>query len=652
MQLGILYILKLIKHEHYNLTLIVESDRNKFNKIENKLLSDKEFVSKTKKGIYLTRVGKFIESEKIFKELISKSKFDHSTLHWLAGISASLGKNVEYLYYLKKAVKFKKDYGAAYAELGNYYKRIGQINNALNYLQMAVKYTPNLFGVYINIGNIFVDLGRNEEALKNYKKALEIKNDYPPTFYNIGNIFLEIKNFDNAKKYFLKALSLDKNHTKSKIGLINIYLETFDIKSLKNYRSLIKNIGLKNDSEIGNLMTFFYLDSSPKKQYLRALYYSDKVFGNRKNINKVKTNKNKKIRIGYLSANFNDHPVLKIMESIFKNHDKNSFEIYAYNLHPGEDECTKKVKKYFHSFKNIASLSLQEMIQIIRSDELDIAVDLMGYTKRNKIELFNTRIAPIQINYLGFPGTTGLLNMDFLIADKFVISKKNMKFYSEKILYMPNSFINSIQYQYSNLKTEYKKLDLPPKSFLLAAFHRTEKLSEEVIDSWISILKQTENTYLWLSISNKIAKNNLISFFQLNDIDIKRILFAEKVDLYGEHISRYSQADLFLDTFHYNGHTTILECIWSELPFITFSGESFASRVGSSIANSIGLPELIAKTSDEYVEKVIFYTKNLDKLSIIKNHIKKQKMFGNFFNQKLFVKQLEEQYVNSINSYK
>ena len=135
------------------------------------------------------------------------------------------------------------------------------------------------------------------------------------------------------------------------------------------------------------------------------------------------------------------------MESIFKNHDKNSFEIYAYNLHPGEDECTKKVKKYFQSFKNIASFSLQEMIKTIKSDELDIAVDLMGYTKRNKMELFNNRIAPIQINYLGFPGT-GLPNMDFLIADKFVIPKKNMKFYSEKILYMPNAFINSIQYQY------------------------------------------------------------------------------------------------------------------------------------------------------------------------------------------------------------
>ena len=630
----------------------MESYRNKLKKIENNLLNDHEFLSKTKKGIYLTSVGKFIESERIFKELISKSKFNHSTLHWLAGISASLGKNDAYVYYLKEAVKFKKDYGEGYAELGNYYKKVGQINNALNFLKIAVKCNPNLFGVYINIGNIFADLGRNEDALNNYKKALAIKNDYPSTFYNIASILFETKNYCDAKKYFLKALSLDKNHIKSKIGLINIYLETFDLKSIKNYRSFIKNFGLKNDNDIGKLMTFFYLDSSPKKQYLRALNYSEKVFGNRKNINKIKIKKNKKIRVGYLSANFNDHPVLKIMESIFKNHDKTRFEIYAYNLHPGEDERTKKAKKYFESFKNISSLPLQEMIKIIRSDELDIAVDLMGYTKRNKMELFNTRIAPIQINYLGFAGTTGLPNMDFLIADKFVIPKKNMKFYSEKILYMPNSFINSIQYQYSNFKTKYKKLDLPPKSFLFAAFHRTEKLSQEVIDSWISILRQTDNTYLWLRISNKIAKKNLISYFQFNNIDLERILFAEKVDLYSEHIARYSQADLFLDTVHYNGHTTILECIWSELPFITLAGESFASRVGLSIANSLGLPELVANSLDEYIEKVIFYTKNLDKLSIIKNQIRKQKNCGDFFNQKLFVKQLEEQYLNCINSYK
>ena len=276
----------------------------------------------------------------------------------------------------------------------------------------------------------------------------------------------------------------------------------------------------------------------------------------------------------------------------------------------------------------------------------------MGYTNRNRAEIFNERIAPIQINYLGFPGTTCLPNMDFLIADKFVIPKKNMKFYSEKIIYMPNCFINSIKYQYSNSKKESIKFNLPPKSILLAAFHMSFKLSEEVVNSWINILKNTENTYLWLKISNKIAKNNLISHFQSNKVDIKRILFAEKVDLYSEHISRYSKADIFLDTFNYNGHSTLVECIWSELPFITLAGESFASRVGASILYSLGLSELIAKSKDEYVEKVIFYTKNIDKLAILKNQISKQKKEGDFFNQKLFVNQLEEKYKSCINNFK
>ena len=628
----------------------MEYYKNNFDK--NNLLKDDEFISKTKKAMHFASLGNFHSSEKIFKELISKSKYDHLTLHRLAGISLRLGKHNQYLYYLQETIKCKKDYGEAYAELGNYFKKVGQIKNALNYFHMAVNFTPKLYGVYINIGNIFSDFGRDDEALKNYEKALKIKPDFPSTLYNIGNILLKKKDFNGAEKYFLKTISFEKNHIKSKIGLISIYSETFNIKSLRNFKIFIKNVGIKDNDEIERLMTFFYLDSSPQKQYWRATNFSKKVFGVNQKVNKIpiKINK-KKIRVGYISSNFNDHPVLKVMDSIFKGHDKNNFEIYAYYLFEHEDDNTKEVKKYFDSFTNIASLTSKEIVKIIRSDELDIAVDLMGYTNRNKAEIFNARIAPIQINYLGFAGTTCIPNMDFLIADKFVIPKKNMKFYSEKIIYMPNCFINSIKYQYSNSK-ESIKLNLPPESTVLAAFHMSFKLSEEVVNSWISVLNQTKNTYLWLKISNNIAKKNLISHFRSNDIDIERILFAEKVALYTEHISRYSKADLFLDTFNFNGHSTLVECIWSELPFITLAGESFASRVGASILYSLGLSELIAKSKEEYIEKIIFYTQNLDKLAIIKNQIRKQKKEGDFFNQKLFVNHLEEKYKSCVKSFK
>ena len=235
----------------------MESYKNFVDKSENKLLKDNEFISQTKKAINFAKLGNFLGSEIILKELISKDKYDYLTLHRLAGISLRLGKGEQYLYYLKETIKCKKDYGEAYAELGNYFKRVGQIKNALDYFHKAVTYTPNLYGAYINIGNIFSDLERNEEALKNYKKALEIKNDFPSTLYNIGNILFNKKDFNAAEKYFLKALSFDKNHTKAKIGLISIYLETFNIKSLRNFKSFIKNIGIKNDTEIGRLITFF-----------------------------------------------------------------------------------------------------------------------------------------------------------------------------------------------------------------------------------------------------------------------------------------------------------------------------------------------------------------------------------------------------------
>ncbi len=627
--------------------------QKKNNKKIDYLFKDVEFVSQTKKAIHFAKLGDFISSEKIYKELISKGKYDHLTLHRLAAVSLKLRKKEEFLNYLQESIKFKKDYAQGYGELGNYFFSIGQIESALNYYLIAVRFRPDLYGAYINIGNIFAKLGRTEEALKNYKQALIIKNDLPLAHYNIGNILLKNKDFEQAEKSFLKVLRFDNENVESKIGLINIYLQTANINSLKKYKSFIKNVGLKKGGEINRLMQFFYLDSSPEKQFLRAKNFCKKKFGDIQKINEFKIKKeNKKIKIAYISANFNDHPVSKVMEPIFAGHDKTIFELYAYSLSDNEDEVTKTLKKYFHSFKILSSLPLKDVLNKIRSDKLDIAVDLMGYTRRNRIEIFNERIAPIQINYLGFPGTTCIPNLDFLIADKYVIPRKYKKFYSENVIYMPNSYINSVKYEYSNSEFVSKKQNLPPNVFLLAAFHNTLKLSEEVIKCWIGILKQSENTYLWLKEPNKITKKNLLSYFHSNNIDLSRILFAERVDNYNEHVSRYSQADLFLDTFQYNGHSTLVECVWSELPFITLVGESFASRVGTSILNSLDLRELITYSEDEYIEKVLFFIENVDQLLIVKDKIKRQKKDGDFFNQNLFVKQLERKFIELRNSFK
>ena len=614
------------------------------------LVNDIELTSQTKKAIILAREGKLLESEKIYKELILKGKYNHLTYHRLSGLYEKLGRRKDSLNCLQKAVNIKKNYADGYSDIGKYLLDAGDIKSALNYFEIALHYNRNLIGPYINIGIIYQKSGDFLKAMKYYKRSLKIDNKIPNTFYNIGTIYTKENNYIDAEKNFKNALACDRNFTLAKVELLKIYLDTFDIKSLKNFNSFIDKAGLSNGDEITSLLTFFNLDCSPERQYLRALNFSKKFGG--KNTFEFQSKNNKKIKIGYISANFNNHPVSKIMETIFINHNKKKYEIYAYSLSNIEDKITERLKKNFKSFNCISSLYLSEAVNQIRSDNLDIAVDLMGYTHNNMIQIFNERIAPIQINYLGFPGTTGISNMDFLIGDEFVIPENSQKYYSEKIVRMPHSFINSIKYEYDSSKKVAEINSLPKESVVMAAFHKTSKLTEEVVNAWVNILRRSENTYLWLKKPNLIARNNLLTFFNLNKIDSKRILFAENIRSYEEHVSRYCSADIFLDTFNYNGHSTLVECIWSELPFITLLGKSFSSRVGGSILHSLGLDELICKSRDEYIEKVIFYSSNKQKLKELKNKINIQKETGEFFNQKIFTKNLEEAYEFILGIYK
>ena len=618
----------------------ITSKKNSTNDNNEKfLVQDIELSSQTKKAIILAKEGKFLESAKIYNDLISKGKFNHLTLHRLAGLYERLGKRKAAFECLQKAINFKKNYAEAYCDIGRYFLDAREIKAALNYFVKALQYNPKLLGPYINIGNIYQKSGNNFEAIKYYKKSLKINNKVPLTFYNIGTIYAKEKNFIDAEKNYQSALECDENFNLAKIGLLNIYLDTFNIKSIKKFKNYIKNAGLNEEDEITSLLTFFYLDCSPKKQYARAINFSKKIGGGNKI--KLQSKNNKKIKIGYISANFNDHPVSKIMETILINHDKEKFEIHAYSLNNVEDKITKNLKNLFNSFSCISPLSIKEAVTKIRSDNLDIAVDLMGYTNKNMIKIFMERIAPRQINYLGFPGTTGISNMDFLIADEFVIPETFEKFYSEKVIRMPNSFINSIKYSYDPSKNITDINSLPKDSIVLAAFHKVSKLSEEVVNTWANILRRSENTYLWLKKPPDIARRNLLSFFCSQKIDHKRILFAENVSSYEEHVSRYCVADIFLDTFNYNGHSTLVECIWSELPFITLVGKSFSSRVGGSILHSLNLDELICDSSEQYIEKVVFYSSNINKLKRLKTKINNLKKTAEFFNQKVFTKNLE-----------
>ena len=267
---------------------------------------------------------------------------------------------------------------------------------------------------------------------------------------------------------------------------------------------------------------------------------------------------------------------------------------------------TIRLKKTFDKFAYIGDLMDNEAINLIRKDNINIAIDLMGYTKNARPNLFAKRVAPKQISFLGYPGTTSGDSIDYLIADKYIISKKLSKFYSENILYMPKSFLpfdNTTKVDEKEISR--KDYGLPEEKFILAAFHRVEKINPKVLDLWSKVLIKLDEAVLWIQEPLPFAKENLLYEFNRRGISEDKIYFAKKTKHLSDHLLRHKLADVFIDTFFYSSHSTGIFALWCGLPVVTIKGLNFASRVVPSLLKNLSLSELIANDDKEYILSLI-----------------------------------------------
>lgn len=370
-------------------------------------------------------------------------------------------------------------------------------------------------------------------------------------------------------------------------------------------------------------------------------------------VNLKTLNKNtKKIKIGYFSAEFSAHVVLQVMNNIFKHHNKNKFELYAFSHGKKEDDLwRKKIRPYFKKFYIINDMNDSEVLRLARSEEIDIAINLTGLTENHRTGVFIKRVAPIQINYLGYPGTIGTKSIDYIIADKVVIPETEKKYYFEKVKYLPECYISESKDLFLKTTKNYKRLDfnLPQDKIVFCAIHNPLKINPKIFSVWMNIIKKVENSVLWISANTEKSKKNLLTQFKKNKINVDRIIFAEKVKENGDHLKRLELADIFLDTAPYNSHSTTYDYINAGLPMITLKGNSFPSRVATSIYSSLNIKELIAETESEYENIAIDLANDKIKLDKIKNKIKKNCKNSILFKSKEFTKELEKVYLEIFN---
>jgi predicted O-linked N-acetylglucosamine transferase (SPINDLY family) len=346
-----------------------------------------------------------------------------------------------------------------------------------------------------------------------------------------------------------------------------------------------------------------------------------------------------------VSADFHEHATAHLMAGVFEQHDKSKFDITAISIGPNDNSpMRRRLEGSFEKFVDARMLGDAEVSRQIRAAEIDILIDLKGFTRDARTNIFARRAAPIQVNYLGYPGTMGASYFDYIIADSIVIPTSHQGSYSEKIVSLPNSYqANDARRNISDKTFTRAECGLPGRGFVFCCFNNNYKFTPGNFDSWMRILKSVEGSVLWLLEDNATAGANIRKEAGVRGIDPARLVFAERMPP-SDHLARHRIADLFLDTLPYNAHTTASDALWAGLPILTEIGQTFAGRVAASLLNALDLTELITHSQDEYEKTAIDLATNAARLALIRDKLDRNRLSAPLFNTNGFTRDIEAAY--------
>jgi len=545
----------------------------------------------------------------------------------------------------QKFVTLVPDSSPGLYNLGTALKELKRYDDALVSYDRAIQLKPDYAEAYCNQGVTFGELKRYDDALVSYDRAIQLKPDYAEAYYNQGVTFGELKRYDDALVSYDRAIQLKPDVDYLFGNVIHTKMHLCDWGNLDTLVNQLTEKIIKHQVSTTPFITLALIDNPELQKQSAETYINDKHPTSNALPKIRKYLKHQKIRIGYFSADFHNHATMHLMAELFEYHDKNKFELIAFSFGPDQqDEWRQKAISNFDQFIDVRSNSDIEVASLARELTIDIAVDLKGFTQDGRASIFAHRAAPIQVNYLGYPGTMGAEYMDYIIADPILIPDDKREHYSEKIAYLPNSYqVNVKERLISDKSLSRKEVGLPDNAFVFCSFNNNYKITPETFDRWMRILQLVEGSILWIFKSNETAVENLKKEAELRGIDSSRLVFASFLPV-EEHLKRIQLADLFLDTLPCNAHTTASDALRVGLPVITLMGESFASRVAASLLNAVGLPELITTTPKGYESLAIELATKPKFLREIKDKLFTNLSTSPLYNTKLFTQDIETAY--------
>jgi predicted O-linked N-acetylglucosamine transferase (SPINDLY family) len=636
-------------------------------------------------GVIAMQTQDFTQALELFRQAVALCPQNAVFYFNQANALSALARTVLAVASYDKAIGLQPQYAEAYNNRGTALKDLGQLDKALASYDKALAIQPQHAKAHLNRGNVLLALKQHAAATASYEKAISILPSYAEAYANKGNVLVELRQLQAGIACYDKAIALDPDYAEAYAnrGFAQTELQLWQdgadsyeaaLKLKPDYKYLLGAVlhnkmklcdwtqvqkrtddlvkRIERGEKVSPGFPVLALSASPSVQHKVAQTWANDMCPANDALGAIaKRPKAAKIRVGYFSADFQNHATTHLMAGVFECHDKAQFEWIAFSFGPDiQDDMRRRVSQAFNQFIDVRLKTDKEIAALSRAMGIDIAVDLKGYTQDQRAGIFAYRAAPVQVNYLGYPGTMGADFMDYVIADAVVIPEASQAHFTEKVVCLPhsyfcNSYVSNQARQVEPAK-EYTRtqLGLPERGFVFCCFNNNYKITPTTLDSWVRILNQVPGSVLWLFEDNATAALNLRKEASIRGLDPKRLVFAKKMPL-PDHLARHKLADLFLDTLPYNAHTTATDALWMGLPLLTLAGEAFASRVADSLLKAIELPELITYIEHAYEARAVELATNAVKLQALKAKLVANKLTTALFDTQLFTRHLEGAYL-------
>ncbi len=589
--------------------------------------------------------GELGEAEALYRRVLREEPENPDALHWLGVLCHQRGRLDEAVQALKRAVASRPEASGSYAclclvlrdqgklreavaagerslqlfpanpelcnAMGRIFQQTGDRQRAAKFFRRAVRLDARFADAYHNLAITLEASGQSDRACEAYGRALTLDPDDAQVHYNLGLSLISLGEYAKAREAAERALALDPGHVQALYT--RAYLRRFvcdwddegtEAKGLED--ALAAHVENRGDAEIAPY-ALNIVPVSPECHRAVAEYYASQTALRTRGLRDAFTHRDHKharLRLGYISPDFRHHAVGFLVHRLFEHHDRAAFEVFAYSLHCSDDEFQQAVRKGVDVFRDVSAMSSVEAAEAIHRDEVDVLIDLGGFTWGTRPEILSLRPAPVQISWLGYLNTMGADYIDYLVADDVVVPEGHEQRYAEAVIRLPGTFMPMFRLDRADPVPAPNDLGLPANTFVFASFNNPYKITAGAFDTWMQILERSPESVLWLYAADlEEAEGNLRARARRSGM-ADRLVFAPTVPL-SEHLERLTHADLFLDTFHYNAGATAVAALQAGVPILTHPGKTFLSRMGASLNAALGLDDLICDSPASYREKAV-----------------------------------------------